>query len=147
MLRFNTNLLTYYQYGKLEKFKVLQSNMYKQFFPSWFYDAVATLKAGKIHQQTEKTRETESEREISGVNGNHRIDPGIGSHIKLQLLDIRPAVMAWIRSAYQRGCSSGQIQFPSPLGTATTCMLLGQELSSSSSKSRGLIKLLVYWTA
>lgn len=37
---------------------------------------------------------------------------------------------------------SGQIQFPSPMGTTTTCLLLAQELSSSLSKSRALIKLL-----
>lgn len=44
---------------------------------------------GKIHKKAEKTRE--EERKISGVNGNPPvlgIDPSIGSHIKLQLLDI-----------------------------------------------------------
>lgn len=41
----------------------------------------------------------------------------------------------------------GQIRFLSPLGTTTTCRLLAQELSTSSSKSRGLIKLLANRTA
>lgn len=37
----------------------------------------------------------------------------------------------------------GQIRFLSPLGT-TTARVLAQELSTSSSKSSGLIKLLAY---
>lgn len=63
----------------------------------------------KTHLKETKTRE--KRRDILGVNGIPpvlAIDPSIGSPIKLQLLDItryRPAVMAWIRSAYQRGCS------------------------------------------
>lgn len=64
-----------------------------QFFPSpkWFHEFCCMW--GKIHKKTDKAREKdrEREREISGVNGNPPvlgIDPSIGSHIKLQLLDI-----------------------------------------------------------
>lgn len=74
-----------------------------------FLTSLSEFLKKKTHLKETKTRE--KRRDILGVNGIPpvlAIDPSIGSPIKLQLLDItryRPAVMAWIRSAYQRGCS------------------------------------------
>jgi len=100
MVRFKTpQIRTYDRYWKFEKFKVvwcsallLMSGIYRNFFfwkrISWF---LLQYQKQKGFDRRQRKQEREREREISGVNGNPPvlgIDPSIGSHIKLQLLDI-----------------------------------------------------------
>lgn len=75
--------------------------IYRARFPSWkwihrFWCSIERMKRFTRRQRKQQGKrdrenEREREREISGVNGNPPvlgIDPSIGSHIKLQLLDI-----------------------------------------------------------
>lgn len=97
-------------------------------------------------------RERQKEREISGVNGDPPvlgIDPNIGSHIKLQLLDITLLLSACSdgldkKCLPKRMLLQGRYGFSALWEQQPHARLLAQELSTSSSKSSGLIKLLAY---
>lgn len=109
--------------------------------------SAAVSKAGK----GEKTRGKQREREILGVNGKPPvlgIDLSIGSHIKLQLLDITLLLSACSdgldkKCLPKRMLLQGRYGFPA-LWEQQPHVLLAQELFTSSSKSRSLIKLLAY---
>lgn len=87
-----------------------------------------------------------------GVNGEPPvlgIDPNIGSHIKLQLLDITLLLSACSdgldkKCLPKRMLLQGRYGFSALWEQQPHARLLAQELSTSSSKSSGLIKLLAY---
>lgn len=97
-------------------------------------------------------RKRQKEREISGVNGDPPvlgIDPNIGSRIKLQLLDITQQLSACSdgldkKCLAKRMLLQGRYGFSALWEQQPHVRLLAQELSTSSSKSSGLIKLLAY---
>lgn len=106
----------------------------------------------KEQKEGDEERDRRREREISGVNGDPPvlgIDLNIGSHIKLQLLDITLLLSACCdgldkKCLPKRMLLQGRYGFSALWEQQPHVRLLAQELSTSSSKSSGLIKLLAY---
>lgn len=104
-----------------------------------------------MERRVEET-EGERERKISEVNGDPPvlgIDLNIGSHIKLQLLDITLLLSACSdgldkKCLPKRMLLQGRYGFSALWEQQPHVRLLAQELFTSSSKSSGLIKLLAY---